>query len=70
VNSLFFAPKAEEISQGQVRLFRIAYSWRRYSRTFNGKTIWFYKGTAAEALSNFTKRNPHVTSCRVLGEVL
>jgi hypothetical protein len=52
-----------------IRLFRIRYCWRRYSKTFSAVTVWRFMGDKQAALANFIQRNPHIISATVEREV-
>jgi hypothetical protein len=52
-----------------IRLFRIRYQWRRYSKTFSAVTVWRFAGDGRDALDNFIQRNPHIISASVEREI-
>lgn len=53
--------------QGPIRLFRVAYAWRRYNKTFRAHTVWGAL-SLEHCQKDFARRNPHVISFRVEGE--
>jgi len=52
-----------------VRFFRIHYGWKQGGRRFSANTVWGVRGDGRKALNDFTRRNPHVCSACVTGEV-
>jgi len=51
-----------------IRLYRVAYSWRRYGKLFSAHTIWGARSVEL-CKADFARRNPHVLSFRIESEV-